>query len=305
MRIAHISDLHLSSMHRKKRNYLKVKKIIELALENGAQHFVFTGDISDNSDEKDFKLFRNLLIKYNLLSSEKSSIVIGNHDIFGGPQTAQEVLSFPKKCMEMDYNQKIISFINHFRELFENTIRMHDELFFPYVKEIKNFLIVGFNSIDQYSRLKNPFASNGHIPKDHRKFVKMILSKGNFKNKTKIVLVHHHFYPKNISSHSSENTLWNRIENYTMKLRGKKKLLKLFTEKEVKIVFHGHSHEVREYSRENMAFVNAGGSIDNDKPTAELILADVTYMHTSIKIIEVDFQRISAKKESEVPLLVA
>ncbi len=262
MRIAHISDLHICGKH-KRENISKVKKLIQHALENGAQHFVITGDISDNADEKDFNVFKEVLKKFDLYRSDKTTIVIGNHDIFGGPQTAQDVFNFPAKCMNTNYHEKIAKFVDHFKELFENTIRPHDELYFPFAKVFKDVLLVGLNTNAEYSRFKNPFASNGQVSKVQRQFLKMILLKKEFDEKVKIVLTHHHFYPKNVASHSSEGTLWNKIENYTMKLRGKKKLMKTFIEHDVKLVLHGHSHEMKEYYREGIRFVNSGGAVEN------------------------------------------
>ena len=201
MRFAHISDLHLCIKH-KSDNISKIKKLIQHALDNSAQHFVITGDISDNADEKDFNILRELLKNFDLLRSDKTSIVIGNHDIFGGTQTAQDVFNFPTKCMNTNYHEKVAKFINHFKELFEDTIRHHDELYFPFAKEFKNVLLVGLNSTAEYSRFKNPFASNGHVSKMQRQFLKAILTKNEFKEKVKIILAHHHFYPKNVTSQS-------------------------------------------------------------------------------------------------------
>ncbi|TSA29473.1 MAG: metallophosphoesterase [Ignavibacteriales bacterium] len=275
MRFAHISDLHLCTKH-KSENIPKIKRLIQHALDNGAQHFVITGDISDNADEKDFVVFKEILKKFDLLRSDKTTIIIGNHDIFGGPQTAQDVFNFPAKCMNTNYHERVAKFIDHFKELFVNTIRLHDELYFPFAKEFKDVLLVGINSAAEYSRFKNPFASNGHVSKTQRQFLKAILTKNEFKNKVKIILTHHHFYPKNVASHSSERTMWNKIENYTMKLRGKKKLLKLFLESNVKLVLHGHSHEMKEYFREGIRFINSGGSVDNGlKDETSLFLIDV------------------------------
>jgi len=275
MRIAHISDLHLNTKL-KRENILKTKKLIQYALDSGAEHFVITGDVSDNADEKDFNILKKLLEDFDLLSSDKTSIVIGNHDIFGGPQTIQEIVHFPQKCLSVNYHRKVALFINCFKELFQNVIQLHEESFFPYAKVFRNILLVGLNSVDEYSRIKNPFASNGHISKIQRHGIKAILAKNEFKDKIKIILTHHHFYPKNVASHSSERTMWNRIENYTMKLRGKKKLLKMFQEHNVKLVMHGHSHEMKEYFREGIRFVNSGGSVDNNREgEAGMFLIDV------------------------------
>ena len=287
MRIAHLSDLHLCSNF-KKSNIAKIKGLIEHALENGAQHFVFTGDISDNAEEKELIQFRDLLQSFSLLHSEKSSIVIGNHDIFGGPQTAQDVLNFPFKCLNVSYKEKVMRFAGHFHELFENTIRPHEEVFFPFIKELKNIVLVGLNSIDEYSRIKNPFASNGRISKANRNIIGSYLTRPKFNDKVKIVLIHHHFYQKSEISTSSENTLWNKIENYTMKLRGKKKLLNLFSENNVKLVLHGHSHEMREYFRKKIRFVNAGACTEEKQ--ASYFMIDAFPFDISINLHKLDLK---------------
>jgi predicted phosphodiesterase len=79
-------------------------------------------------------------------------------------------------------------------------------------------------------------------------------------------MIHHHFYKNNVPAKSSKNLLWNRIENFTMKLRNKKKLLNLFSENGVRLVLHGHSHEIKEYTRKGIKFLNAGGSVENETP---------------------------------------
>jgi 3',5'-cyclic-AMP phosphodiesterase len=275
MRIAHLSDLHLCSRF-KRENISKTSKLIRYALNNGAEHFVVTGDISDNANSTDFNAFRNILKKFGLFSSDKTTIVVGNHDIFGGPQAAADLIKFPRKCINTDYNRKVYNFVNHFKELFENTYRQTDEVFFPFVKVLDKVVLIGLNTIDFYSRLKNPFASNGHVSKIQRKHFSQLLFNSDFKDKVKVVLAHHHFYKSNESAQSSEESLWGRIENYTMKLRGKKKLIKLFLENNIKLVMHGHSHEMREYERDEITFLNAGGSVDNNTNSdASLFLVDL------------------------------
>ncbi len=262
MRLAHISDLHLCSKY-KRENITNTIRLIKHALDNGTQHFVFTGDISDNANENDFVLFKDILKKFNLFSADKSTIIIGNHDIFGGPQTAQDLLKFPEKCSKIDYHQRVYTFVEHFKELFEGTRRSTEEMFFPFVKVLDKIALIGINTIDTYSKLKNPFASNGHVSKPQRKALRQLLIDPGIKDKTKIILSHHHFYRKNISSSSSEDSLWDKIESFTMKLRGKKKLIKLFEQSKVKLVMHGHSHEMREYKRKEIIFLNAGASVDD------------------------------------------
>jgi 3',5'-cyclic AMP phosphodiesterase CpdA len=298
MRIAHISDLHLCHKH-KPQNIDKTKRLFEYALENGTEHFVITGDISDNSSEKDYNIFREILLQYDLLRSDRTTIVIGNHDIFGGPQTAQDVLNFPSKCLNTNYHSKVSIFVKYFRELFENTIRPHEELFFPFLKEVKNVLFIGINSIAEYSRFKNPFASNGHVSKMQRQYINTILNKSEFKDKIKIVLAHHHFYPKNVASHSSNDSIWDKIESYTMKLRGKKILLKIFLNHNVNIVLHGHSHEMKEYSRKGIKFLNAGASVDNSlNDQSDMFFIDVFPLVTSASLITLTPKQCAVELEA-------
>ena len=263
MKIAHLSDLHLCSKF-KQDNIVKTKKLIKYALDQGADHFVITGDISDNAQEKDFLSLRKILETYKLLSSDKTSIIIGNHDIFGGVQTAHDIINFPAKCANTNYKEKVTKFLKYFEELFENAFFASNESPFPYAKILGDVVLFGINSIDKYSKLKNPFAANGHVSKTERKSLKNILSDERFLDKTKIAMLHHHFYKNNVPGKSSENSLWNSIENFTMKLRGKKKLLNIFIENGVGLVLHGHSHEIKEYNRKGIKFLNAGGSVDNN-----------------------------------------
>ena len=263
MKIAHISDLHLCGKF-KRDNIVKTKKLIIHALEQGVDHFVITGDISDNAQEKDFLSLKKILETYKIFNSDKTSIIIGNHDIFGGVQTAHDIINFPAKCSNTNYKEKMMKFFKHFEELFENVIFASGDSPFPYAKVLGDVVLFAINSIDKYSKLKNPFASNGHVSKTERIELKKILGDERFSGKTKIAMLHHHFYKNSIPSKSSESSLWNSIENFTMKLRGKKKLLKIFIENGIGLVLHGHSHEIKEYNRKGIKFLNAGGSVDND-----------------------------------------
>lgn len=287
MKIAHISDLHLSRIF-KRYNIRKTKRLIKYCIEQGFDHLVITGDISDNCDEKDFLILRNILGNFNLLDSKKVTITIGNHDIFGGVQTAADVVNFPSKCLKTNYDEKVKSFVNHFNELFENAIFPIPGEKFPFAKIINDISIIGINSIAEYSRIKNPFASNGKVYSEDFQAVKAMLEFDSLKNKRKVIAIHHHFYKNLVQATSSQNHIWNKIEGYTLKLRGKKKLLKLFKENNVDIVLHGHSHEVKEYFRKGIRFINAGATVDNNSDTQ----AHVFFINLSADRISVQFKSL-------------
>ncbi|MEW6196559.1 MAG: metallophosphoesterase [Bacteroidota bacterium] len=302
MKIAHLSDLHICPKFKRK-NIAKTKKVIKHALDSGADHFIITGDIADNAKYDDFVIFRKILQSFDLLSAEKTSIVIGNHDIFGGVQTAGDVVNFPSKCSLVNYKEQVDKFVKYFEELFENTFSPSKENPFPYAKEIDNVVLIGLNSIDEYSKLKNPFASNGKIDKNQFSHLKKIFDIDAFREKIKIVLVHHHFYKNNILSKSSESAVWNRIENFTMKLRKKKKLLNLFKENNTELVLHGHSHEIKEYYRKGIKFLNAGGTVENDEANeAGYYLLDINEngIDVKLKLVNSSLNNSEIKIKSEV-----
>ena len=263
MKIAHISDIHLCSEF-KRNNIVKTKKLIKHAVEQSIDHLVITGDISDNAREKDFLILKKILETYNMFHSDKTTVVIGNHDIFGGVQTANDIINFPSKCLNTNYKEKVDRFVNIFKELFEDTYSPVENHPFPFVKVMGHVVLIGLNTIDKYSKLKNTFASNGHVSNLQREALNNILAMEQFKNKQKIILAHHHFNKSDIETKSSESFLWNHIESFTMKLRGKKKLFKLFKENGVKLVLHGHNHEIKEYFRKGIRFLNAGASVENE-----------------------------------------
>lgn len=301
MKIAHISDLHFSRSY-KSNNIRKTKRLIKYCIEQGFDHLVITGDISDNSDEKDFLILRNILNNFNLLDSGKVSLTIGNHDIFGGVQTANDIVNFPSKCLKINYDQKVKKFVSFFSELFESAVFPNPDKIFPYAKIIGDVAIIGINSIRHYSRIKNPFASNGKIYNDDFESIKAMLEFDSIKVRKKIVAVHHHFYKNSVEATSSQSNLWNRIEGYTLKLRGKKKLLKLFKENKVDLVLHGHSHELKEYERKGIKFVNAGASIDNTSPTeANVFFINILENELTVQLKTLPEINPSVPKEKEVP----
>lgn len=261
MNILHVSDLHLSSTF-KKDNIIKTRNLLKHFVDNDYDHLVITGDISDNSEEKDWLLLKKMLQLFGIYNSDKVTVIIGNHDIYGGVQTALDILSFPKRCQQADYFAKIKQFVLTFKELHEDVIFSYPNIY-PFTKVVGNYALIAVNTIDLYSRYYNPFASNGKVSSTDLDSLSNHLSSPLIINKEKIVLAHHHFYKNNCESTSSYSTIWNKIEKHTMKLRGKKKLIKLFSNNKVKLVLHGHSHEIKQYSRKGITFVNAGGCVDN------------------------------------------
>jgi 3',5'-cyclic AMP phosphodiesterase CpdA len=286
--IAHISDLHLNSFYNdsifRLSNYL-----LKYISEKKVDHLVITGDITDNASEKDLEIFRRMLNKYGYLNGKKLTIIPGNHDIFGGVQKAEDIFSFPDKCNAVNYNKRVSTFLSYFPEAFDNCFYLSPKNFFPFAKKINNALIVGLNSIALYSKLTNPFGSNGEI--DAAQFGESfdIFKNADKELKHKIVLVHHHFNKLKSESKSTFGNIWAGIEKQTMKLRGKRRLFNLFKEFKVDIVLHGHLHESKEYIRKNVRFLNAGATLKNNKGAIKINLISVLKNEIDVDIHSLDY----------------
>jgi 3',5'-cyclic-AMP phosphodiesterase len=259
MRIAHISDLHLSAVH-KRSNIRRAKALLEHIARIGVDHVVVTGDIAADAKREDLLLARKLFHAQGLLDSRLLSVVIGNHDVYGGVHTAEDVLEFPRRCRKTDVHKKVEQFHDVFHEVFDGTQFATADSPFPYVKPLGDLLIIGLNSAAPYSTVKNPVGSNGAIDQLQRDRLDRLLSFSPSRGSGRIVLIHHHFNKMQHRTDGTMQSMWKAFEQRTMKLHGKRTLMKLFESHGVDIVLHGHYHRNVEYVRKGIRFVNGGGS---------------------------------------------
>lgn len=224
-------------------------------------HLVITGDLTDDASEVDLGILKKALKSYGFDNGEKLSVVIGNHDIYGGVQKAEDIFNFPDRCRKTDYREKIKLFNSILNFSFDNCIYQSENLSYPYAKLLNDVLFIGINSNAEYSSLTNPFASNGEVSLRQQSEIIKILSKYGSAAKYRIILIHHHFNKITSMKNLSSAGLWQNIEKQTMKLRKKKKLLKIFNYFNVDLVLHGHLHETEAYHKSDIDFYNAGGLI--------------------------------------------
>ena len=267
MRIAHLSDCHINLKYHPQ-HLPRLRRALENALEqNGADHVIITGDLTSNADARDLLTVRRLFESFGILKSSKLTVIVGNHDLFGGPHLADDLLSFPDRCRKMDYDEKVSIFQDMFAELFSDTITM-DASGYPFLKRIKNVCLLGFNSIARYSLLQNPVGSNGIIyPEAHQQAIELAKHHAWNTASTRIALLHHHtFRPRDVSHLEladgiSRGGIAARIEQRTLKLHGKRQLFKLFKAMDVDMVLHGHIHFTGSYTRDEIPCLNGGGAI--------------------------------------------
>lgn len=232
-----------------------------------ADHIVITGDLTSNADSRDLRTIRRLFESLGIMKSSKLTVIAGNHDIFGGPQLADDVLAFPERCKTLDYGEKLSIFQDSFAELFADTITMSSRGY-PFLKRLQNVCLMGFNSIAEYSMLQNPVGSNGIVASEAHGQARALAKHHAWDAaQTRMVLLHHHtFRPKDVShlhvaDGISTSGIASRIEQLTLKLYGKRALFKLFKAIQVNVVLHGHIHFTGSYVRDGIACLNSAGAV--------------------------------------------
>lgn len=252
-RIAHISDPHLCFADDNGGGKAFIK-LMENIREKNCDHVIISGDIADNPLPEDFRFASELLKEYDLTDFNKITIVPGNHDIFGGAAKGIDGIKFIYECRQTDYKKNLDLFTENFSEAFVNSG------IFPFVKILRNVALIGINSIDKWSLNKNPEGSNGKISAGDYEKIEKILKSKKLNGLHKIIVMHHHFALPDESEENKAHPLWLRVIEWKMKLRGKKKLLRLFEKNNVKLVLHGHTHISEIYTEGKITFVNSSAS---------------------------------------------
>ncbi len=286
MKIAHLSDIHFTTFFRNFGLY-KFENLLHYLNSKRIDHLIITGDLVESPDEYDFELLRKALKQNDFLTSDRLSIVIGNHDIFGGVVTVHDLFNFTDHCERINYNLKVKEFYDYFAESFKYCSYISPIKVFPYAKIIDDVLIVGLNSVAEYSKSKNIFASNGEISPAQLNELTGIFNMYS-KCKTKLILIHHHFHESKQLQENKFGTIWQMIEKQTMKLRTKKQLFELFNKFNVDLVLHGHYHEMSEYYMKGIRFLNAGGSFKNELQNQN----QVNFLDTGFSKLKIEIRKM-------------
>jgi 3',5'-cyclic AMP phosphodiesterase CpdA len=302
--IAHISDLHLSAEH-KRFNLRRARRLLEEIGRRRVDHVVVTGDIAADADRREFEIARGLFRNSGLLDPEKLSLVIGNHDIFGGVHMPEDLLTFPRRCRRTEYGAQVEEFRGYFHEAFERCMYASTGRAFPYAKVFAGVVLFGVNSVAHYSPVKNPVGSNGEVGDGQYRRLRHLMDAPQLRGKRKIVLVHHHFHRIPPPAQGALQSVWGAIERRTMKMHGKKRLFQLFRECGVALVLHGHVHANGEYERKGIPFVNGGGSLLGSGSRIAFNLISITPGSIENRIIKIPEEQHSVPAAAPAPELQA
>jgi len=289
--IIHISDLHLSRQFYRE-HYRAFKLLLRAIADDECDHLLITGDIASTPDIDDFYLAREILARAGFADSSRLTVVPGNHDIFGGPHRATDVLSFPKYIRNVDYQRHLTMFLHVFEDTFAGAERIEPNNPFPFVKKVGPFALIGLNSILPWSLSKNPFGSNGQLCEKQFDGLEALASSSLLDGAIPVAVLHHHFneFAKDASTNHS---LWEMMEYKTMRMRKRRKTLKLFNALNVQYIMHGHIHKNELYEKSGIALANGAGAVCGD-PVQKLKYNKLSRVngkcHLSIRTLPVPYQ---------------
>ena len=264
LKIAHLSDPHVNLKYHPE-HLPRLEAVLRDALEvQQADHIVITGDLTSNADRRDFVALLDLFERLEILDTSRLTVVPGNHDIFGGPHLAEDVLDFPNRCQRCDYDQLVGRFQEVFAPLFRGCHTTSNA--FPFVKLVRGVAVIGLNSVARYSTYWNPVGSNGEIASEQYSALENILELPLVQNaKHRVVAVHHHLFrrrdAKTLRSYTPPEGIFALIEQETLKLRNKRALIKLLERYQVSSILHGHVHFTGDYLRNSIRCFNGAGAV--------------------------------------------
>ena len=80
VKIAHISDLHISGMQ-DRRQLDCLSRLFDHFNTAGYDHLVISGDLSNSASSGDWKIIRNKLESHGFYHWDKTTLIPGNHDL--------------------------------------------------------------------------------------------------------------------------------------------------------------------------------------------------------------------------------
>jgi 3',5'-cyclic AMP phosphodiesterase CpdA len=236
--------------------------LLRAILEAGCDHIVISGDIVSTADPDDFYLAREVFANFGLLDSRMLTLVPGNHDIFGGPHRAVDVISFPRHIRSVDYRKNLDLFYDTFPETFVGARHLLKNEVYPFVKHVGPFALLGLNSIPPWSFMHNALGTNGIIEEQQLDALRTLNTQTEFGPSLPVVVVHHHF--NDLTDDSVEDGIWKTIESKTMRMKKRRRLLKVLSSIGAQFVLHGHIHRNELYERNGIRLANGAGAVCDD-----------------------------------------
>ena len=255
VKIAHISDLHLSGKHdRRQLGYLD--RLFAHFNSEGFDHLVISGDLSNSANPDDWRIVREKLEQHGLYHWQKATVIAGNHDLINLEEEMRfyNALNPLLWARRKSFDRKLGEFCSFFNELITGEEKGNN--LFPFVKVInypsQRIAIVALNSVYPWYPADNPLGARGVITSSQ---LRALAQQGVFDSLAGsfVIGLCHHAYKV-----YGTDSLIDQAFDWTMELKNREEFLRAMKSIRAQVVLHGHFHRFQSYAVDAMPFINGG-----------------------------------------------
>ncbi|NOZ19687.1 MAG: metallophosphoesterase [Planctomycetes bacterium] len=262
-RIAHLSDLHLCAA--KTPISMRIKRLVYHSRPEGldllasllddlaaaeVDHVIITGDLTESAALPEYEDAATLLAP--LCQSDMLSVIPGNHDVCYArrQRPAAHTTRVPRKLWRFtEYFGQALP------DAYPPDMAIEKTCIFPFVKFVGDdkIALIGVDTTSRVPRRALPLNALGTMGKRQFRDLQRILTSPALREKTKVVLMHHHLLLLPV----------NHLGDSIRGMRKSRRLLELFYSARVDLVLHGHKHHPfcwhsHTFKRHDLAIICAG-----------------------------------------------
>ncbi|MFZ4524493.1 MAG: metallophosphoesterase family protein [Chlorobium sp.] len=269
MKIAHISDLHLSC-NQDSRQLGCLDRLLDHFNTEGFDHLVISGDLSNNAALEEWRIVREKLESHDFYHWEKSTVVAGNHDLINLEEEMRfyNALNPLPLIRKKAFDRKLKEFCVFFQELITGEER--SDKVFPFVKIINfpsvKIAFAALNTVYPWYPADNPLGARGSINPGQLRALSMENVLASVKECFVIGLCHHAYKVYGTDS------LIDQAFDWTMELKNRAEFLDLMKVIQANLVLHGHFHRFQSYTVDGITFINGGSFRYNPLCYSELLV---------------------------------
>ena len=269
VKIAHISDLHISGKQ-DRRQLSDLDRLLAHINSSGFDHLVISGDLSNTANPADWRIVREKLESHGLYHWEKTTVIAGNHDLINLEEemrfyNALNPLPLVRKKV---FDRRLKEFCLFFQELI--TGEKQGEKSFPFIKIIKypslRIAFTALNSVYPWYPAENPLGARGLVSPGQLRALGKENVTASLKECFVIGLCHHAYKVYGTDS------LIDQAFDWTMELKNREEFLSLMKVLRAKLVLHGHFHRFQSYVVDGITFINGGSFRYSPKCFSELLI---------------------------------
>ncbi len=269
MKIAHISDLHLSG-RQDRRQLGDLDRLLDHFNKAGFDHLVISGDLSNNADSGDWQIVREKLESHALYHWDKTTVIAGNHDLINLEEEMRfynalnPLLLIRKKA----FDRKLREFCCFFQKLI--TGEDGGDNGFPFIKIINypsvQIAFAAINTVYPWYPAENPLGARGSITSGQLRALSQEAVLASLRESFVIGLCHHAYRVYDT------NSLIDQAFDWTMELKNRQEVLGLMKGMHARLVLHGHFHRFQSYAVDGITFVNGGSFRHAPQRYSEIVI---------------------------------